>query len=137
GINGPGTTHELPEGEIGINGPGTTHELPEGHIGINGPGVTAEPKPTIDPSTVVAEPKVEATPVETQAEAAPAPAETTKAEAAPAPAETTKAEAAKATQSQQQLANTGASSAAVLALSGLAVVALGAGAVFATRRAKA
>uniref|UniRef100_UPI001F019821 LPXTG cell wall anchor domain-containing protein n=1 Tax=Rothia nasimurium TaxID=85336 RepID=UPI001F019821 len=123
--------------------------LPEGHIGINGPGVTAEPKPTIDPSTVVAEPKVEATPVETQAEAAPAPAETTKAEAAPAPAETTKAEAApapaettkaeaaKATQSQQQLANTGASSAAVLALSGLAVVALGAGAVFATRRAKA
>ncbi|MGV3015929.1 LPXTG cell wall anchor domain-containing protein, partial [Rothia sp. 88186D007BW] len=153
-------------------GPGVTHELPEGHIGINGPGTTAEPKPTIDPSTIVVDdktpatdepsaPAVEETPAaeetsapaveetsapaadetsapaveETEAAAAPVASNgTTQAPAAQAPA----AQAPAANNAQQQnLAQTGASNATLLALGGLAVLVLGAGAVVAARRFQA
>ncbi|MGV3104011.1 LPXTG cell wall anchor domain-containing protein, partial [Rothia sp. 32237D007AR] len=147
-------------------GPGVTHELPEGHIGINGPGTTAEPKPTIDPSTIVVDdktpatdepsaPAVEETPAdETSAPAveettAPAADETsapaveeTEAAAAPVASNgTTQAPAAQAPAAnnaqQQNLAQTGASNATLLALGGLAVLVLGAGAVVAARRFQA
>ncbi|WP_421084860.1 LPXTG cell wall anchor domain-containing protein, partial [Rothia nasimurium] len=102
-----------------INGEGVTHELPEGVLTAKGESVKAEEKPTIDPATVVT------TSSETKTEAK---AEATKSETK---TETAKTEAAK----KPELAKTGASDAALLALGGLSVLGLGAGAVRAARRA--